>query len=276
MICLFLVISSLEGRGESVTDTPADLEIPKLSDGEPGPGLRVRQTLEGRESDGLFHLLYLPRDWDPSKRYPVIFEYPGNRFREGKGIQEECVLGYGITGGEGAIWVCLPFVDTETKAHATQWWGNLEATVQYCRDAVEQVCEKYSGDREKLFLAGFSRGAIACNFVGLHDDAIASLWRGMICHSHYDGVRRWGYPGSDEASARSRLARLGGRPQWISHEFSVEGTRDYLMRVQPDGDFTFAVHPFREHTADWVLRDLPLRGQLRTWFREVAHDENSE
>jgi hypothetical protein len=46
-----------------------------------------------------------------------------------------------------------------------------------------------------VFIAGFSRGAIACNFIGLRDDEIASLWCGFVVHSHYEGVRDW--PGSD-------------------------------------------------------------------------------
>lgn len=70
--------------------------------------------------------------------------------------------------------------------------------------------------------------SIACNYIGLHDDEIAALWRGFICHSHYDGVRKWDYAGSDRQSAAIRLGRLRDRPQFISHETSVETARGYL------------------------------------------------
>lgn len=270
LVPLLLFFVTISPGAETLEEIPADLEVPGVVAADPAPGLRVKDDLPTGAPNDLYHLLYLPRDWKPDRRYPVIFEYPGNRFREGKGIQEECVLGYGITGGEGAIWVCLPFVDPGSGSHASRWWGDPDATVTYCVEAVERVCRSFGGDRERLFLAGFSRGAIACNFIGLRDDAIASLWRGMICHSHYDGVRRWGYPESDEASAVKRLKRLSRRPQWISHEHSVEDTENYLGQWLPGGDFTFGVLPFREHTADWVLRDLPLRRELREWFRRVS------
>lgn len=128
--------------------------------------------------------------------------------------------------------------------------------------------QTYGGDRENLFLAGFSRGAIACNYIGLHDNEIASLWRGFICHSHYDGVRRWSYSGSDRDAARRRLDRLGDRPQFISHERSVDETRAWLREVAPGGRFHFLALPWPDHTAEWVLRDVPARDKLRAWFAE--------
>lgn len=249
-------------------DIVPDLFLPLVGDGEPAPGKRVRRVLAEYAGTGIHHLLYLPGNWEPGKSWPVIFEYPGNRWRTSPGTMEGCQLGYGISGGRDAIWVCLPFVDPATGAHAPNWWGEVEATVEYAKRAVRDTCENFGGEPDALFLAGFSRGAIACNYIGLHDDEIASLWRGFICHSHYDGVRSWPYEGSDRASARERLARLGDRPQFISHENSVEQARSYLAEVYPSGNFTFLSLPFREHTARWTLRDIPARETLRKWFRE--------
>ena len=161
------------------------------------------------------------------------------------------------------IWLCLPFVDVEAGTNATQWWGDVEATIEYCIDAVEETIRDYGGDADNLFLAGFSRGAIAANFIGLHDDRIAALWCGFICHSHYEGPRWW--PGSDPRGAARRLQRLGGRPQFISHETSVEATCEYLTTACPDGNFTFMALPFPDHTDTWVLRALPERQRLRDW-----------
>ena len=121
-----------------------------------------------------------------------------------------------------------------------------------------------------MFLAGFSRGAIACNYIGLRNDAIASLWRGFICHSHYDGVRMWGYPESDRASAAARLARLKGRPQFISQEGSFAATKAYLAEACPGGRFTFVALPYRNHADAWTLRDIPARAALRAWLAEAC------
>ncbi len=243
--------------------------MPATTDERPAPGRRVRQFEAAYTGSGVYHALYLPTDWRPGRRYPVIVEYPGNRYRHGAGTVESCKLGYGLSGGRGAIWICLPFVDPARRAHATTWWGDVDATVAYCKRAVARVCRDYGGDPDRLLLAGFSRGAIACNFIGLHDDEIAGLWRGFFCHSHYEGVRAW--PQSTPRGAAARLARLGRRPQFVSHEGSVEATQSYLARAMPDGAFTFVSLPFAAHTDTWSLRDCPARRALRRWFEdEVA------
>lgn len=251
----------------------SELRIPDLVMCQPAAGLRVRQTLQAYQATQIHHTLYLPTDWEKGKRYPVIVEYAGNQYQSSLGTVEGCSLGYGISGGQGVIWVCLPFVDSEKGENALRWWGDVAATVDYCKMVVAEVCDRYRGNPNQVFIAGFSRGAIACNYIGLHDDSIAKLWRGFICHSHYDGVRAWPYPGSDRASAAERLARLGHRPQFISHEDSVEATRAYLATVATDGNFTFVPIAGISHTDTWVLDDLPERSKLREWFKQYTAGE---
>lgn len=246
---------------------PPDLVTPPATAGEPAPGKRVIQVGEGYEGSKVHHLLFLPTDWVKGRKYPVIVEFPGNRWKNGSGEVDTCDLGYGISGGKGVIWISMPFVDKQNGRNATMWWGDVGATVDYCKAVVRRTCMEYGGDPSNVFIAGFSRGAIACNYIGLHDDEIAPLWRGFICHSHYDGVRKWGYAGSDRESAAARLKRLGDRPQFISHESSVAPVKDYLRDAFPSGDFTFQAMPFDAHTDEWVLRDVPERKALREWFR---------
>ena len=274
---LLLAFALLPASAEPITldDYEPDLVIPPVEDTPPAPGKRVRHRWKGFEASGIYHLVYLPTDWEKEKSYPVIFEYPGNRYRSSPGTIEGCEIGYGISGGKGVIWICLPFVDPATDLHAPQWWGDVAATVQYAKRSARKVGENFGGDPDQYFLAGFSRGAIACNYIGLHDDEIAALWRGFICHSHYDGVKKWGYAASDRASAKTRLARLGDRPQFISHERTTEATRTYLATAFPKGRFTFLSLPFGEHTARWVLRDIGPREQLRTWFSQALQSEKA-
>jgi hypothetical protein len=177
-----------------------------------------------------------------------------------------------LTEGTGVIWLCLPFIDTQNgpPQNCTVWWGDVTETKRYCIATVREVCARSGGDAKHMVLAGFSRGAIACNFIGLHDDEIAALWCGFFCHSHYDGVREgWPYTGADRKSALIRLQRLGDRPQWISHERSVADTEAYLRGTGVAGDFTFVSMPFGNHTDQWVLRDLPERKQAREWLQRV-------
>jgi hypothetical protein len=263
----FAVMLHISCMGDIDIETvQPDLITPLATSESPAPGRRVRQFNEDYEGSKVYHLLYLPTDWEKGKKYPVIVEYAGNEFRTSPGTVEGSNLGYGISGGEGVIWICMPFVDMENQMNATNWWGDVEATVNYCMKTVERICNEFGGDASNVFIAGFSRGAIACNFIGLHNDEIASLWRGFICHSHYDGVREWDYTGSDRESAATRLNRLGDRPQFICQEKSVAATKKYLKSAYPSGRFTFKRLPFQNHTDTWVLRDIPERKELREWF----------
>jgi hypothetical protein len=238
----------------------------------------VRHQLPEFVGTDLFHALYLPTNWERGKRHAVICEYPGNGPFQNQlgdtnsGRLEDCNLGYGASGGRDFIWVCLPLVDPVKKQHVRQWWGDAEASVAYCKATVKQVCDEFGGDSDRLVLCGFSRGAIACNYLGLRDDKIAQLWKCMIVHSHYDGVRRWPYADSGRDSALVRLRRLADRPQFITHEGSIVETRKFLQDSQIgqfDRFLTLVALPFPNHSDDWVLRPLAEREQLRKWMAKT-------
>ena len=187
-------------------------------------------------------------------------------------------MGYGITAGRGFIWVCIPYINSAGTRNVTQWWGDKpthdpQQTLSYCKKVVPWICQHYGGDPKRVVLCGFSRGAIACNYLGLYDDEIARLWRAFIPYSHYDGVHRWGYPGSDKASALKRLQRLGARPQFICHEGAgVSATRHYLKETGVAGNFTIRATGFRNHNDAWLLRPSPARKALRAWLETVLRD----
>jgi hypothetical protein len=295
-VVFFFVISISGSYGQGLPDirsVPADLTVPEMGIGKPAAGLRVKQVLPGYEKTELYHSLYLPtadklapatpdEDKTPpsgkKRRLPVLVELSGNGgFRskygdESIGRPEGSCLGYGISGGKDFIWVVLPFVNGAGDDVATKWWGDApqydpQPTIDYCTKAVPWICEQYGGDPDMVFLVGFSRGAIACNYIGLYDDKISKLWRGFVAYSHYDGARRWGYPKSDAASAKVRLERLGDRPQFLCHEGnSVSQTKTYLESTGIAGDFTFAPTGFRNHNDQWTLRPCATRKQLRSWL----------
>ena len=258
-----------------LSSVPTDLVVPDARAVAPAPGVRSVQATTGWEGTAVHHTLYLPTDWVPGKKFPVLVEYAGNGgYRnafgdESGGTVEGSRLGYGISGGRGFIWLCLPFVEADEagKRNAVKWWGDVAETKRYCLATVRDVCARFGGDERAVVFCGFSRGAIAANFIGLHDDEIARVWRAFICHSHYDGVsERWPYAGADRASALVRLRRLGDRPQWISQEGSTRATQDWLRASGVEGRWAFFDLPFRNHSADWVLRDIPARREVRAWL----------
>jgi hypothetical protein len=271
-----------QGQGQPKVDTardisevPTDLQTPAMADAPPAAGRRVRQVLPEWRGTQVYHVLYLPTDWRPGVRMPVIVEYAGNgpysnRYGDvSRGVPEGSNLGYGISGGKGFIWVCMPYVNSAEKKNQIQWWGDVDATLDYCRKTVRSVCEDFGGDPAAVILTGFSRGAIGCNFLGLHDDRTADLWLAFIPYSHYDGVRTWNYAQSDRASALERLKRLKGRAQFICHEGSVDDTRNYLLSTGVTAPWVFRTGPFRNHNDAWVLRDVPQRAELRAWLADV-------
>ena len=176
LVLAALCIAQVGAQFPDIATIEPDLTVPGLSEGKPGPGKRVKVTLPGYEGTRVYHVLYLPTDWHPARKYPVLVEYAGNgpyRNRYGDistGLVEGSRMGYGISAGKGYLWLCLPYLNGEGTVNVRSWWGSKPGhdplpTVNYCLEAVKLVCASYGGDREQLVLCGFSRGAIACNLL---------------------------------------------------------------------------------------------------------------
>lgn len=298
-----------ESSHPDVLSIPADLENPAIISGEPAPGKMVLQSLPAHVGNGLAHAIYLPTDWVEGKRFPVMVEYLGNHGR----IRDNKNIGYALSGGKGFIWVVLPFVSADGKGDMDLWWGDTKATVAYAKEAVPSICRRWGGDPTKVILVGYSRGAIACNYIGLHDDEIAKLWRAVIAVSHYDDAHTaWGMPRDVQARAPERLRRLGKTPQFICGEYSslsskgtssllesirhgnlttfstakselglkpiteLEGTRKFIAQHHPEGKFTILDLPWVNHDTKVLHRDTPARKSIRGWIEQVLRNKPDE
>ena len=279
VILFFAVSSCCMTFAEDFTQ-PKDLLTPQMTDEQPGAGRRVRQVAVEYAGTKVYHALYLPTDWTPEKKYPVLVEYTGNRFPPcgSTGEVKDANLGFGLSGGQGFIWVSMPYIEVDRTQNAVTWWGDKQATVDYCKTNVPRICAEFSGDADRVFVCGFSRGAIAASYIGLADDEIAKLWKGFITHDHFDGQREWAYPESDRESALLRLSRLKGRPV-----LACGGANDFLRDHRDLAEFTFlrvpvskifnipdgkVIHP---HTDRWMHRASEYRDQARGWLE--AHAE---
>ena len=255
-----------------------DLVTPEMTLQEPAPGRRVRQIAPEYEGTGVYHAIYLPANWNPGGKYPVIVEYTGNKFAAcgSSGEVKDANLGFGLSGGKDYIWVSMPYIEKGGKENAVSWWGEKEATVEYCKRNLPRICEQFGGDPKNVLICGFSRGAIAVSYIGLADDEIAAMWRGMVTHDHFDGDRPWNYPESDRKSALVRLGRLNGRPVLV-----CGGANDFLRRHLDLAKFTFLRPPVAEifsipegkvihpHTDLWMHRNSKYRDQARDWLAKV-------
>ena len=290
------------GSTPDVTTIAPDLVNPQVVSGDPIAGKRVFQTLPGYENSTVHHALYLPTDWSNGKTYPVIAEFTGNNGTVAGG---KAAQGYGISGGEGYIWITLPFVSEDGQKDMDWWWGDPDRTAGYAKAAVESACKQWGGNPKAVILTGHSRGAIACNYIGLRNDAIAKIWLGMVPVSHYDN-RRWNQTESEGALRVERLRRLGKTPQYVCGETHLaekhtdprllalvrergftdietatrelnlksileqEGIREFITVNHPDAKVTFDTFPWVNHDGDWILRDTPARTQLRKWVSQLV------
>ncbi|MBE2285240.1 MAG: hypothetical protein IAE77_17405 [Prosthecobacter sp.] len=275
LLFALLLLPSLLVAAElpDIQTVPPDLVVPALSEGTPAAGKRVRLGL---------NVLYLPTDWKADTKWPVIVELAGNGGYKNKygdvstGLPEGSNLGYGLSGGKGFIWLCVPYLNAKGDQIAITWWGDKpsydpQPTLKHLRESVQSLCRDFSGDETKVVLAGFSRGAIACSYLGLHDDETAKLWCAFFAYSHYDGVHKWPYPASDRESALTRLQRLGNRPQFICGEgANAKQTEAYLRPLAPQADLTFLGTGFRNHNDAWTLRPSSARDKAREWLKRVT------
>ena len=179
-------------------------------------------------------------------------------------------MGFYQSGGQGFIWVTLPFVDTVEQKNQPQWWGDVGATVAYCKVNLPRICARYGGDPSAVFLTGFSRGAIAGGYIGLHDDEIAGLWLGFMPHSHHDG-------GSyTPDGARERVARIKGRASlltWGEHDNGKENSLVGKAMLENLGfPLTGIEIPGIAHTDRWIEVDSPQRRQVRGWLASTLRD----
>lgn len=291
-----------------ISTVPADLDKPAMAPAgtPPAAGVRVDQRLDStllpmspassygtwpwdNPNSTVHHMLYLPTDWDPSrdKPFPILVDFAGNGpFNDSygdvsNGTVEGESLGYGLSGGDGYIWVSAPYLAGNWSSNMRSWWGtpptyDVNGTVAYVKALVPHIVRSYNGDAANVFAVGFSRGAIATSYVALHDDEVAALWRGFLAYGHYDGRpsdTHWPYPECDRAAALRRLARIGDRPSFVvEKECGANATRAYVAGsgvvtpAQLRQYWTFATTGYRNHNDRWTLRPSSARDAARAWL----------
>jgi len=167
--------------------------IPVQEQGAPAPDKRVSVTEFEYAGTDVHHSLYLPANFAERPRHPLIVEFTGNFYplAGSTGRVEDAHLGYALTLGRDFIWVVLPFVSKDHRHNEVSWWGDEDATVVYTKTCIPRIIAQYQVDPNEVILCGFSRGAIAAGYIGLHDDDISKLWSAFFTSAHFDGVRPW-------------------------------------------------------------------------------------
>lgn len=120
--------------------------------------------------------VHTPSDYDPSIRYPVILSFDGI---DGSGAQMEAYSGL------DALPAIVVYPDSlMSKQNFTAWQGapyslDGEHDIEFVKDILAQLPEKYCTDPEKVFAVGMSNGGsfatiVGCKF-GNQIKAVASI-----------------------------------------------------------------------------------------------------
>ena len=274
--------------------TTPDVIVPPLVSQAKQPGTRWLERLPSSlrdntmlQSTTAYHVVGLPTDWSPNRRFPLLVEFVGNGlFRNqlgdtNSGHVEDAELAWGLTGGDGWITLTVPFVSGDGSRAVTQWWGDpphysVDPTLTYLQLAIDHVCDQYGADASRVVLSGFSRGSLACSRIGLADSQIAGRWKGLLCCSHIEGVGVWPFTSADIESAELRWSRFADRPVFITHEGStgadtpLHAAADFFRSLPSPPATMLHSTGYRNHDDAWTLRPGTTRRLARRWLHRVV------
>jgi hypothetical protein len=257
-----VILSSLRASGRPAVPfaiPEGRLIVPEVTDGLPFPGSRVKEKLPAYGNTELYHVLYLPKDWQPGRSYPVIVEYSGNEWYGScysTGRPEDTRMGYGMSKGEGFIWVSAPCVNSARNAVQETWW-DADATADYAVELVRWLCEQYGGDPASVFLTGFSRGGFACTQIGLLNERAADVWLAFHPCQGYEATAQ---------ALQDRMPLIRGRATFHTDNDNA-GTRSMF---EPFGyPVQWANSGLGYHSDVMFLDDRPSTLALRQWMQDV-------
>ncbi|MEZ4452672.1 MAG: carboxypeptidase-like regulatory domain-containing protein [Nannocystaceae bacterium] len=257
---------------ELLDELPTCPPRPPLTEGAPAPGAFVKAVAPEYEGTSIYHGIYLPPGWTPTRRYPVIVESPCNKYGEFTGKVDDASLGYHLGGCRDFVWIVVPYL--QGQANLDYGWGDVAATIEYWRTNVPRALAASRGDPGAVVVAGFSRGAIGASFIGLADDAIADHWLAFVMHSHADVVSN--LTPDPGAGSSTRMMRAAGRASFLSWGAAGDGGQGNSEKgVALLSGFGFPVDtlavPGVGHTDAWAAADPASRAIVQAWlFATIA------
>lgn len=257
-----------------VDDHPVCPPRPPLTEGAPTPGQFIKVVAPEYEGTGVYHGVYLPPDWAPGRRYPVVVESPCNKYGNlFTGKVDDTRMGYHWAGCRDYVWIVMPYILNEMNLDSG--WGDSPATLEYWRVNVPRTIEAVGGDPGAVVVTGFSRGALGAGWVGLQDDGIADAWAGFYLHSHADAPGNGITPDGGMGSAM-RTTRVAGRASLVSWGAAQDGGQTNsvngfnLLTMLGFPAQSYAV-PGVGHTEAWMIDDMASHDVVQAWlFATIA------
>ena len=235
----------------------------------PAAGKFVKQVPPEYTGTNVYHALYLPDNWAAGNQYPVIVEYPCNKYQAFSGKVEDAILGYYLTGGIDYIWVVMPVI--QNNANLDYGFGDQAETAGYLKTNLRRILDTYGGDSSRVFITGFSRGAIGCNYYGTYDDSAADIWLGFLPNAHMD----MGAITGDPDSAKTRLKRTNKRSTFVvygSHDPEAAANAQTGEKWLRGFGYPVIDNPIPHlgHTDTWVMENNIARQNVRQWLSDTC------
>lgn len=227
---------------------------PKIDPGKTG-------TLEGvaRERKETPCKLYVPSDYDPARKWPLIISMHGLRGSPAVDPWRS------LLGGKGYLIAGVNYADVQLEPNG-QWKGaygstksNDDAVREHIRSAIERVCADYRVDRANVIYAGSSMGGWNIgNFCCTPDSA------DIFC-----GYIGWGCCTHKAGEANFKLVK--GKPIMIYHGetcfvFKDNGGETNLKNLTEAGMIlTRKIYPGQGHP----VSNEACGEDVRKWFSEI-------
>lgn len=178
-----LMVASATANAEGISQSlpePADLDAGKRYK-------RVYPELDNWRGEPMRYYVTLPERYDPERRYPIIFEWPGKGGTAGTAVFLDT---YNV---RGHIHVGLGYPEQSDNGGALLY--PTESYVAFMRHVYDDVVSSFRGDGDHVFIGGFSAGGFMTTGPGIAmmmraelRDALAGVLAGgcnWMCNPKY-------------------------------------------------------------------------------------------
>ena len=237
-------------------------------------GLVPEQVLEG-ETGTIHYSYYLPEDYDPQRKYPLMMSMPGYDmmwFGEGSSGSNLNWRGF-------RCWTELPEDMIVVSAQLTDW---RETSASQAIELTEYFIDNFSVDPARIYTAGYSAGGVTMSHaVALRPDLYAaylhgvSQWDGDYAPIAENGVAVYIFMAENDeyyGSARAREAYQGLHDAYTEAGWSEDGIDDVLQLQTPDNAWFAERGVIRNyHGGGNVVFD---EEEVLTWI--ISHTKSEE
>lgn len=162
------------------------------------------------------YVVYVPRDWTPSRRWPVVLFLHGAGERGTDGLRQTQI---GVATALRATPERLPAIVVFPQAPPDERW--IGPPAEAAMRALERSIQEFAGDEDRVLLTGLSMGGYGVWHLALaHPDRFAALvpvCGGIVPAGSAESVRR--SPLTADASDPYAFVaeRVRGIPIWMFH-----------------------------------------------------------